>query len=784
MAGAGFQFQNVKIGQYFDANSTGAVWLTVPAGMTTQAQTLQFIDVPLEASDNVTTTLAYDPASTTTIAYYVGPETTGTHYLFARLQPAGLMRWTYFVKNPSATEVSPGFTSTEELRAKYRTVALRKLNAFYDFDTTGVWLANDPDTDFHWMREDVYYAATLFSTGSAQDASRANTVLRKFCAAQNLSPTPASDYGYFYTNGTDRRVPDSSCTFFCTPILARMLLHPPDGFDTQTSAAIAQAIGPATSPIKVLFDAHYTLDHTNFQALGIAALALTGRALHDDSLVLRARTQMQALYDHWISHGGQSEYNSPVYTGVTTWALRTIIEDSGDDVLTSQAKILHERMWLDAALHHHPGFRLFAGPYSRIYKDGVFGGTTLAGYFAELETLRTGYSSPGRFAENAANLHSLDMNPMWFESQFQSRISPELVEVLTSRTLPGFSRESNPYNDTACYVSSSFSLGTASVVSNATHEGFFVQAKDANSPANVCCIFSRAALTDDEVLDFDTETNRTDYAVQDHQRAIIFCDEPAGPAIARRAAYALVADERFANWTSIRINGTTATLPAALTVGGKVTAIRGTTFLAVQPIFAVANGIRERAGLINAGMGHLNIAVHCADTSVSQIIPAARIEAGFAVEADEAGNWNSYDSFVTDVLQNWTINVSESPTSRTVEWSRHGNLGFDFDRQAHQFTQRRISGAPFATELADSEFAVQSSNGNVTIRDFSVQGLFQFSWLEYIPGGNHVLLVNPSANAANITTNWTGATELAPYSFTRITRPQASRIANWDSYDN
>ena len=225
-SGAWFSHTGARHGFTHDLDSTGSVTLTVAPGAAAAPTTLTLDHVPLRDADPTTTAMPYDPATTLTVTVPVADCPPGPQYLIARLPAARLIRWTTLTRGIGAP---PGDdVTTASIAVRHRDLVLRKLDAFFDADTSGTWLANDPDADFHWLREDVYYARALFDRGDAESVARANAVLLALCDAQVTNPA-SLDYGLFFTNTTDRRTPDSSVTFFGAPILAEMLLAPPPG---------------------------------------------------------------------------------------------------------------------------------------------------------------------------------------------------------------------------------------------------------------------------------------------------------------------------------------------------------------------------------------------------------------------------------------------------------------------------------------------------------------------------------------------------------------------------
>ncbi len=770
----------------FPESPDGTITLTVPPGALPAGEILRLDQMDVSRGDTATTQVAYDPGTTLTFAWSSASFAPGPHYLVARAPLARRMTWTWVNRKPDGPSPLPGGTVTSAtLASRYRNFVLDRLDAFWDPDTTGTWRADDPDTDFHWMREDIYYAWALFERGDPASVARANQIIRTFCSAQDRSTT-SLDYGLFYTNAADRQVPDGSSTAFCAPILGWWLLHPPAGVETATLDAIREALPPALDWFRWRFlTIGYTPLHTNFQALAAAALAMGGQALNDPGAIADADDVMTLWYDHFIPRGASNEFNSPVYTGVTLWALAMLAGDAADPAVRGRARVLQHRMWLDTAMQWHPAWSQSAGPYSRAYEDGLRGATGLTGFCASLETGLDGYNSPGRIAENMDARHTLDTNPAPILARFSGGMPGELRAVFTGRTLPAASWQTAPLMTMTSYLSPNFTLGTGNRNQAATCEGFLVQARDAGFPGGFGTLFARGRPLPDGTAGYDDTLMAGIHALQDGARALCVTDSTLAAATTpgKRAGLVLVADERYGQWQDIRIGGSAVALPAEIGTSDTLFARRGPVFLALQPAYAVASGPRMRAGIVNRGDGHLNVALHAVDTTVPVALAGKRIEAAFALTVAEGADWPSYDAFVADHLAFSTVTVSSTPATHTVVWDLHGSMAFDFDRTARTFASRSIRGAAPPADLALSEFAVQSTGTLLHLRDLDIAGVAANSWLVYPPQSPSALVVNPAATTATVSTSWTSATlDLAPYEIRRLLRPPPAGVAGWPAY--
>lgn len=780
-----FDHQGAVYQSYFDFASTGSVLVTVPAGLASSGP-LELIHAPVASGDRATTVSWYDASSTFTATVAASQLQSGPNYLILRLPQAGLRGWTFANRLPSSGgNQEPEQAALGQLAEEYRLLARRRLDALFDEDTSGTWMGTEPHNDSHWIREDVYYAVTLLATDNPADHQRANATLQAMCAAQDRTSSNPGLRGLFYYNGTDRRVHHNTVNFFATPLLARLLIDLPPGLSPETREEIRVALEYSCQYLDHRFAIGYSLDHTNFQALGIAGLALSSRVLESPYLMGRARQQMQLWYDHALAYGASFEFNSPVYAGVTLWSLKLIMEESADSELIARARVLHERFWLDCALSHHPHTRHFAGPYSRAYRDLVYGGTTLAGILLSSETGLRNYVTPGRLAENYDSLHSHDLNPAWFEAMLQPAMSSELREIYTGLSLPAATFQRTRSGEMRSWLSSSFTLGSYSRSNSIGAEGFLIQVGEATAPGGVAPLFVRSGAAGTGNALYETPAGQNIATLQNGPNALLLasCLLPPSTPPNNRTLLALVADERFSTWHDIRINALPAAPPASFGLEHTIFMRRGGVFLAVRPLFAAAAGERSRAGVVQRGEGHLNIALHSVDSATTQVIAGTRLEAGFAVACAEAAEWPSYDGFISAFLSSSSVAIEQEATTRSISWNWNGSLSAVQDRDTGNLSQTLINNGPSPDLLLDAAYARQTTGSVLQLRDLQVEGLAPASWAVYPAGSSSALVVNPSGTTVTLTTNWyQEAVTAEPYGFLRLSRPPPARVEEWQRY--
>jgi hypothetical protein len=784
MPGVLVERAGARFGGFFDAGASATVTLTVPPGVTSAPETMRVEMLALTTSHTTVTSALYDPATTWTLSLPVNEHGPGPHYVVLRLPSSRLMQWTWFTLFSGPQPLPVGDVSTATLLARSDAVVLAKHNLLYDEDSTGTWLANDPATDYRWMREDVYFADSLLRRGDAASVARANALIQAVCAARDPVTTSPS-YGMFFANGTDRRVPDNAVTHFAAPILASWLLRPPAGLTPHTLDAIREALLPA---VEAQFMTHaYGPRYQNFYLFSVATLAQAGSIFGNPAFTNRARARLQLMYDNFIPNGGPAESNSPVYCAPSQWALSLLLRGTSDPVLLAQASILRERLWLDTAAFVNPVTRHLSGPYSRVAEDALRGGAGLTAFMMASELGWEGLDSPGRLGEMLEAFHALDINPAGFIASLPAGLNPLVRTAMRERLLPDTVWQRNFWCDTVAHLTDEFTLGTSS----ATHdigspEGFVLQVADTRCPGGIASAWARVGSgAANDPLGYRGGIAHHIHAVQSGRVAAVFADHvlPAGTPNAQQLFFRIVFDERFGAWEGLQVGGMPVDLPVELTPDSMVTMRRGGVFAGWRPLYAETLGPRARAGVLERRDGHLALSLFSLDSATSLPVAGLRIEAGVGVACERAADWPSYEAFVADFLGRASVSCQTDTTSRTVHWSNFDSVDFLFDRVARNFVNRLMNGAPPPGALLQCRFATQTAGSSLALRDFAADGCAPWSWVVYPPGATEAVLVNPAETTAVISTSWTSGTlVLAPYSVTRVSQPVNASVNDWRAH--
>lgn len=772
---------------FFDRGSTGSIIFSIPPGQGTTSEVVHLVRLALSYDDPWTTDAVYDPGTTLTLVVGVADCQPGAHYVLARLPQSRRMRWTHFeILPPLPHEPPEASVSTSTLRARWHKLVLRKMGAFYDEDTTGTWLGSDPETDFHWMREDAYYAVALLDDSATTAHERANAILRTIAAAQDRVTTSPT-YGWFYTNAADLRVPHNASTFFIPPILARLILSPPPTLAPETLEALRTALWHVTEGVASRFT--FPPVYENFYFMGTATLALAGEIFGRSDWIAGAHAKLVAAHEYFQPRGASAEWASPVYTAVSDWALG-LIEQHVTSALTRQlARHIRHRLWLDVAMAYAPSRRQQTGPFSRVYEDGLRGGGGLTGFALAWMLGLEGFDAPMRLAEMVAARHGLDIHPAYWIASMNPSLLPESTEIfLANRALPTFTRQRNFFTESAIYGSSSFSLGSldATTASLLGMEGLVAQVYESTSPTGLAPVFARLGSTSDDVFGYGVGTSTDMFGFQAGGRVLWVGNRvfPSSSAPSRQVFLALLADERFSRWEDLQVDGVAVNPPVVLSLGSVVTARRAGAYLCAIPLVASSLGNRLRSGAILRTGDHLVLVSFGLDSPTAQPIAGLRFEAAWALALTEATAWNSYQDFVAECVTTNSVEVVESGEAYRIVWDDGRNLMEGvFDRISRQWTSRKIDGIALGeAPLLQSPLAVQAERTGdlLVLRDFIARDLPVSTWIVYPEGAAGVLLGHPGKTDATIQTNWSPEPlNVGPYELRRLVRPSSSRIAEW-----
>jgi hypothetical protein len=221
----------------------------------------------------------------------------------------------------------------------------------------------------HDPRGSLAYALCLLRDGGAANVRLAEKVIDRVLSMQETRPANAH-FGNFRWYLEDKVVADLNGVEFMLEALARIVLHCDDRLSARARKRIREAMRLGLEEIERL---DVQLSYTNICLLDIHNSIVCGQILGDDHHVERGHHKLDAWIAFTVRSGGPHEYNSPTYLGVDLAALAGLAEHARDPSVSLKARLMEERLWLQAAARFHRPTCQLAGPHCRAYRNDTVG---------------------------------------------------------------------------------------------------------------------------------------------------------------------------------------------------------------------------------------------------------------------------------------------------------------------------------------------------------------------------------------------------------------------------
>ena len=248
----------------------------------------------------------------------------------------------------------------------------------------------------HASRSNLDYAQRLLDTGSAPALARAELVIGKVIALQDIDPaSPTYGIWSYYLEETLAQMdpPDWNWADFNGARLIAMIGRHGDRLNPALLTGMRKAVGRAGEAI---MRRDVGPAYTNISVMGARVTLAAGELMQDPKLLAYGRKRLLGLLDYTCQQGSFNEYNSPTYTMVALEEIEAILSFIKDGEARGAAAELHRITWEMIASHWHPGTNQWAGPHSRAYYDRT-PNPTLDGLSARLgHSLRPGMAVPPR----------------------------------------------------------------------------------------------------------------------------------------------------------------------------------------------------------------------------------------------------------------------------------------------------------------------------------------------------------------------------------------------------
>ncbi len=242
-----------------------------------------------------------------------------------------------------------------------------------------------PNNARHMIRESAYYAYGLLLTSNPADHARAEEILKRILAAQDVRPD--SPYrGDFTVFAEDRweklEKPDLNWAVFVGVVLGEVV-----ALDNQRHVLAPDLRSQVESGLRLAVEAvmHRNVEpgYTNIAILSAALGSAGAKLLGMPEAGVFAQTKLDAVVG--LTKGGLfCEYLSPTYTGVDLYAAYMAQKLSFAPAFSASANALLDQAWEETATSFHAPTLQLSGPNSRSYGDDMRAYAACVKYFIYL----------------------------------------------------------------------------------------------------------------------------------------------------------------------------------------------------------------------------------------------------------------------------------------------------------------------------------------------------------------------------------------------------------------
>lgn len=472
----------------------------------------------------------------------------------------------------------------------------------------------------------------------------------------------------------------------------------------------------------------------NFPAMATCMMLLGGELFDREDwfdIGHRRLAQLEALLTR---RGVVSEYNSPTYTPITTFAIAVVANHTDDDAIRERALRCEQRLWVDLLGHYHPPTSQIAGPYSRAYKVNSAGHThnaravlyALLGDRLAVTPPDTLFSGPEGAPDEIIHKHPAFMQASMVEWMSTDLHCPDsLVDGLGAKTYPyriAASTEAGTHDGyradsgrISTYMTEDYALGVARKPfldgdqSDAFHL-LYRRARPATEQADIGAVYSRYRL-DERVLDpAPTETLLRDqgqkFAVADGNTALVaYHSDPAvrpdSLADVRSMRLSLVVPTHYGTVDHLQVGDRAINVPAAdaapVTVEkpAPVFVRDGPVYLGFRPLVRT-DGPHATPITIQHSGTHVYVSLYNYDGTVEDA-PVdeetyRRAANGFAVECRSAREVADFDAFAA-ALRNADLTQSFRGGLRSITYEAGDTrLGLEYDPEHRGLKHATVDG--------------------------------------------------------------------------------------------
>ncbi len=237
----------------------------------------------------------------------------------------------------------------------------------------------------HQTRGSLQYAAALLASGVDWRIDRAKEILDTVIALQDQDPASRT-YGiwsWYLEEPLDvMSPPDWNWADFCGVQLLYVWIHHRDEIGEKLASKVKDSILHAARSIQ---KRNVGPGYTNIAVMGTYMTLVVSDRFGLKEMQEYAKKRLRRFYEHTMSQGSFSEYNSPTYSIVAIAELSRMFLHVRDEEDLRLIREITDLAWKHVATHFHPPTKQWAGPHSRCYSTDLRQrGSTLA--FLEMAT--------------------------------------------------------------------------------------------------------------------------------------------------------------------------------------------------------------------------------------------------------------------------------------------------------------------------------------------------------------------------------------------------------------
>jgi hypothetical protein len=602
----------------------------------------------------------------------------------------------------------------------------------------------------------LWYAHALLREGGSENERTATAIVGVALDSQERSPGHPHR-GNFLWLADDEEVVDLNAVQFMLRALLPLLAE-------HGSRLPASLLERCRDAVRLALDEQERMDvaptYTNIHLMALFSLVVGGEWLtaRGDEAGDRYLALGRRRWAEWVrfttGSGAPHEFNSPGYGAIDLSALAALHRYARDPLVSLQADLLYERLWLHLALHLHPPTGQQAGPHCRCYWRMMTGEPPAVLDLLWREAGRTFVAGDGDGGDAAARI------PESLELALTDHRLPEAVRTWLEHhagALPCEVRETADREEgqtLTTYLTPSYALGTAAHTYSIGQDDYYIEhqanylALHYRRPPSSAdsgawgLVYSRYVVNDRHLGTLSAAPDRPktmnfydqgNFAgAQRHNKAIaLYALQPQPEEVFSLKTVVVFprAETLEEVWLGDR-RVSVADLPVPVPDGEWVVVADGELYAGVRPLAP------SRLGRLDVGAPVLLERGPAGElwlTAYNYRGPAKRfwdyaslrgafwrgnLRAGYVLEAAGRHEYASAAAFLAYLraadVRDETAPAAESPLVRTVAYASGGDeIELRYDLWRTRTLGRRINGVADAAPALDSPLAVQDDSGTL-----------------------------------------------------------------------